>query len=729
MNKNIFYFLLGIFFCSPAWAASLPVGFTETQYVSGLAAPTAMALSPDGRLFVAEQGGRLRVIKNGALLATPFLTVTVDPTGERGLLGVAFDPNFSLNQFIYVYYTATSPTIHNRLSRFTASGDVAVAGSEVILLDIEALSTATNHNGGAIHFGIDNKLYVAVGDNANGANAPSLSSLKGKMLRLNADGSIPADNPFYSATTGNFRAIWARGLRNPFTFSVQPGTGKILINDVGQNTWEEINLGVAGANYGWPTTEGYTTDPNFTSPIYAYDHSAGDCAITGGAFYNPTTVNFPSTYVGRYFFADYCGGWIRHINPSSVGTPAAFAAGISAPVDLQVANDGSLYYLARGAGSVYRVRYTAGEAPAITNQPQSITVAAGQPASFSVTASGSTPLNYQWLRNGADIAGATSPAYTIGATSSADNGALFRCRVTNNFGTALSNEARLTVLSNSPPTGTITSPAQGTLYKGGDIINYAGTGSDPEDGALGAGAFTWRVDFHHDTHIHPFIPDRTGAMSGSFTIPTIGETSSNVWYRIYLTVKDSAGLTHTSFRDVLPRKVTVTIATDPAGLQINLDGQPGTAPLTFTGVVGIQRNIEAPSPQSLNGTGWEFVSWSDGGAANHNIATPDANTTYTAVFRQITNAPPVVALTSPADGITVARRSVVTINASASDADGITRVEFYVNGVLTCSDSAASYSCPWTVPGGRRRPFRIQARAYDTLGAIGNSPIITVYSH
>ena len=138
----------------------MPTGFTDTVVAGGLNTPTAMALAPDGRIFVCQQGGALRVIKNGVLLPTPFLTVTVDSSGERGLLGVAFDPNFVSNQLVYVYYTATTPTIHNRISRFTASGDVALAGSETIIMDLPNLSTATNHNGGAIHFGPDgNALY------------------------------------------------------------------------------------------------------------------------------------------------------------------------------------------------------------------------------------------------------------------------------------------------------------------------------------------------------------------------------------------------------------------------------------------------------------------------------------------------------------------------------------------------------------------------------------------
>lgn len=338
--------------------ATVPTGFTDSVVTAGLTDPTAMALAPDGRIFVCEQGGRLRVIKNGVLLSTPFLTVTVDSRGERGLLGVAFDPNFVSNQLVYVYYTVPSPA-HNRVSRFIASGDVALAGSETILLDLPNLSTATNHNSGAIHFGPDGNLYVAVGDNANSNNAQSFSTRLGKMLRITSTGAIPTDNPFFNQTTGDNRAIWALGLRNPFTFTFQPGTGRMFINDVGQSTWEEINDGIAGSNYGWAICEGFCNPPNpsFRDPIFVYQNTGIDCAITGGAFYNPTIVQFPSTFVGHYFFADFCGGWISEINPAT-GTGSQFATGISSPVDLKVSPDGFLYYLARTSGSVGRIGFT-----------------------------------------------------------------------------------------------------------------------------------------------------------------------------------------------------------------------------------------------------------------------------------------------------------------------------------------------------------------------------------
>jgi glucose/arabinose dehydrogenase len=348
-------------------AATVPTGFIDSMVANGLSGPTAMAIAPDGRVFITQQGGQLRVVKAGSLLSTPFLAVPVDSSGERGLLGVAFDPNFASNGFVYVYYTATTPNIHNRVSRFTASGDVALAGSETILLELDPLSSATNHNGGALHFGLDGKLYVAVGDNANGTNAQSLGTLNGKMLRINSDGTIPSDNPFFGTAIGKYGAIWALGLRNPFTFAIQPNSSRMFINDVGQDTWEEINDGSPAANYGWPETEGPTQDPRFVSPLYAYNQANGGCAIVGGAFYNPGVEQFPGSYVGTYFFADLCSGWIRNLNPSSPATAANFASGVPNPVDLAVDLDGSLYYLARGNGSLNRVRFATVQTPPITS--------------------------------------------------------------------------------------------------------------------------------------------------------------------------------------------------------------------------------------------------------------------------------------------------------------------------------------------------------------------------
>jgi glucose/arabinose dehydrogenase len=632
---------------------TVPAGFTETRVATNLAQPVAMDLAPDGRIFVTEKAGAVRVIRDGQVLPAPFARFDVATEGERGMSGVEFDPDFARNGYVYVYYTAKSPVLHNRLSRLKAAdadpdpdayrpGDVMQPGGETVLMDLDPIRNIY-HMSGAVHFGPDGKLYVTSGDNVQGVVAQKLDTVLGKVLRLNPDGTIPSDNPFYNQTTGKNRAIWAYGLRNPFTFGFQPGTGLMYINEVGDYTYEEIDQGRRGANYGWPNTEGPTTDPRFDAPVYAYRHNPG-CAVTGGAFYNPdagATRPFPSDYVGDWYWGDLCEGKIRRLDPQTHQV-TGFASNLQRPVDVDIAADGSMYYLANaragGVGHVFRISYTGSAAPGIGTQPASRTVSVGQSATFSVSASGAAPLSYQWQRQPAgasafsDVAGATGSSYTLASAALADNGSKFRVVVRNAAGSVTSSAATLAVTANRPPVAKITAPPSGTLYAAGQTITFSGTGTDPEDGALPASRYTWEVAFHHDTHTHPFVEPFSGSTGGTFTVPTEGETSPNVWYRIHLTVTDSAGLSTTVTRDVKPRKATATLATSVPGLKLTLDGVPVTAPRAVTGVVGMHRTLGAPSTQVLSGKTYEFVSWSDGGAATHDISFPPADRTYTANY-------------------------------------------------------------------------------------------------
>jgi glucose/arabinose dehydrogenase len=546
-----------------AEAASLPDDFEEIEVMGGLKSVTNMEFSPEGRLFVLEQAGKILIIKNGELLPTPFLTLAeVDSSAEGGLLGLAFNPQFNTNGHFYVYYTKTGDPSTNQVSRFTVSAtdpDIADPNSELVILgDIPA---DIKHNGGQMQFAPDGKLYVTTGDANAQSDAQSLETLAGKILRINADGSVPADNPFVGTPDARGE-IWAYGLRNPFTGDIDPVTGRMYINDVGRYSWEEINLGVAGANYGWPECEGECENPDFEDPIHAYSQRTG-CAITGGAFYRGT--QFPEEYQGSYFFADHCDQWIKRLLPD--GTEADFATdGPKSVVDLEVGPDGSLYYLLYSKsteeegyitdGAVYKIQFaTANRTPkAVVSARPTSGIA---PLEVSFDGSGSSdsdgdPLSYTW-----DF-GDESPI-TKGVTAShtyTTNG-LFDVQLVVDDQKGSTNSATLPIRVGNPPVGSITAPKERTTFNTGDAIEYAGTGTDPEDGALPASAFSWSVrllhhpetDPHH--HFHPFLRPIRGVESGSFQIPEEIH-DDDIWFRIYLTVTDSDGLTHESSRDIFP---------------------------------------------------------------------------------------------------------------------------------------------------------------------------------
>jgi putative heme-binding domain-containing protein len=327
----------------------LPEGFQLSTIATGLTGCTAMEVTRDGRILICEQTGALRVVRDGMLLENPMLRLPVDSYWERGLIGVTVDPDFPQAPYLFVCYVAKEPYPHHRISRFTVEGDVAVTTSESILLTGDDQRTLGGkvpggHQGGALHFGHDGKLYIAIGEQTAETPAQRLDTLQGKILRINRDGSIPDDNPFAQQTTGKYRAIWALGLRNPFTFAVRPATGELFVNDVG-GKYEEINRGLAGANYGWPAVEhGPTMDTRFRGPVHFYPQAS----IAGGDFC-PQSSAWPAAWHGRYFFADFVHGWIKTLDPDAPGEVTEFASGLSRPVDLRFGPDGTLYVLLRNA--------------------------------------------------------------------------------------------------------------------------------------------------------------------------------------------------------------------------------------------------------------------------------------------------------------------------------------------------------------------------------------------
>lgn len=619
--------LLAILLSLPTRASQLPPGFVE-QLLAQHLDPTDMVMAPDGRIFITIKSGKIVIVENGALSSTTLLDIPVYTYNEAGLCHMVLDPDFNVNHYYYVYYT-TSDATHNRVSRFTANGNSTLPGSEVILLELDRGSL---HNGGDMIFGLDGKLYIAVGEGDSPSNPQSFASLLGKVLRLNRDGTIPSDNPFFNdpTVTGRNKAIWALGFRNPFSMDIQPGTGKIFVSDTGAERAEEIDEVQAGKNYGWPLIEGMLTNQtppaNYKDPLYAYLHgftAFTGCSIVGAAFYNPTVDQFPSQYTGKFFYADYCNGYINSIDPVTLSVQT-FATGINRPVTVFVTSDGTLYYLARAGlggtpeantstneGTLWKVTYTGSGTPVISAQPQNQTTVEGDNVNFIISASGGQPLSYQWLENGSPIAGATLASFTFSNAQLTDDGKKFSCVVSNSFGSVTSQEATLTVNSNTRPVPqfTITLPGNAALYQGGQTIQFSGSANDNEEGVLSPSALTWKIDFHHNTHSHPAMQPTSGISSSSFYIPKMGETSDNVWYRIILTATDSKGLSNSIYQDVFPQKSKIIAHTTPTDLPLILDEEPKQTPLTVAAVVGMTRTLEAPATGIISGVQYLFSSW------------------------------------------------------------------------------------------------------------------------
>jgi len=608
-------------------AQTFATGFVQEQLLNGLN-PSSMTFSPDGRLFIVEKGGRVLTYRDGTLQPEPFLELEVDDFNERGLGGISFHPAFEQNGLFYVYYTPARAGF-NRVSRFRANGDFAVPGSEEVLLELDPL-LGSIHNGGAMVWLPDTTLIIGVGDGGNGPSAQKTDSFLGKMLRIRDDGSIPSDNPFFETYEGDYRAIYALGLRNPFTVAQQPSSGKIFINDVGGSRYEEVNELVAGGNYGWDIVEGPSglsnAPPQHVRALHEYDHDSG-CAVVGATFYEPSVASFPNEYQGRYFFGDYCLGLIRVLNPVSHEIEGDIASGLDRVIGFAVDDaSGDLFYLARGSGdgstedntsssegTLWRVRYTGSGAPVVSRQPQDVLLPIGEDAVFEVRASGQPPYSYQWLREGRAILEQTKRKLTLENVELSDDGSEFSVVVENEFGRDTSSLARLTVTTNTRPIPVIISPAPGTTYAAGDLIEFSGAATDEEDGDLEDEQLSWSIDFHHDTHTHPAL-QAANQFSGQLVVPTIGEVSSNVFYRFTLTATDADGLTGTTNVDVDPRLVDLSFFSEPEGLLVNADGLTDNTPFSVESVVGLERTVYAPPFQELDGEMFVFESWADAGS-------------------------------------------------------------------------------------------------------------------
>ena len=687
-------------------APILLAGFVTEPVVTGLTGPTTITWAPDGRMFIGQKDGRVRVFQNGAILSADFINISsqVNNYWDRGLLGIAVHPDFPNTPYVYLLFTYDPPSAEDngsgarvsRLLRITADPDntnVALPGSEVVLLgnnstfqnigdpngtsgppscdnggvpvqDCLAADSPT-HTIGAVVFGTDGSLFVSNGEGAHynyvdsrALRAQNLDSLGGKILRLNPiTGQGYSDNPFYDGNPNSNRSkVYSLGLRNPFRMTIHPASNEPYVGDVGWSTWEEINSG-RGKNFGWPCYEGrdnssaqqgsyaslsecqvlYAQGLNVVQkPAYAYNHSEslGGSSVQAGSFYDGTV--YPAEYQGALFLSDYNTDWIRYLtfDPNTgqatvhdFGTDVSPMGGV---VQIASGPDKNLYYVVYNGptpdtSEVRRIRYTAGG-----NTPPAADAAASPDAGqapLTVNFSSANTydpdaqtLTYAWdFGDGGDSTEA-NPTHTY----TANGNYAAALTVTDSSGAAGADTVLVTV-GNTRPTATITSPANGAAYNASDTINFSGAGADPEDGVLSGASLRWDVLLHHNQHVHfDYAPGLTGN-TGSFTAPDHGDNS---WMELCLTATDGAGLTDQKCVSLLPNTVVLTFDTVPSGLLLSYEGATYRAPFNANAVVNSHQDFIAATSQGC----YPFSSWSDGGAASHQVVIGNTSQTYVAAY-------------------------------------------------------------------------------------------------
>jgi glucose/arabinose dehydrogenase/PKD repeat protein len=672
-------------------AATYPTGFSERTLVSGLDSPVGVAWTPDGRMLVIEQAGKLKVVAPGGSAATTILNISsrVNSFGDRGLLGLAVDSDFASNRYIYLLYTVdvtpltadSNGAMVSRLGRFVLNPDNTL-GPETVLLGsfgsdecpapsntLDCIpSDGDSHSIGSVRSAPDGTLYVSSGDAASYNIVDPLAfrsyderSLAGKILRIDRDGRglpghsfCPADNDLSHVCT----KLHAKGFRNPYRMKLA-GDGRLTVGDVGWTAIEEIDLiGTAGKSYGWPCYEGSTRRAGYRDrpecppeyakegtanahvpPDHEYGHT-GSNAVVGGPTYDGTA--YPAGYQGSIFFGDYAGGFIERLTLDGEGRVNGvqdFSPDLFGAVDLETApGSGNLVYVqfgtgSPGTGSVNEVMYTAGNT-APTARATATPDAGLAPLTVGFSSAGShdpdgDTLVYDWdFGDGTTHSTQPNPTHVYDAPGTYTA----RLRVSDGRGGSATDTVQVTA-GNQRPTPTIQAPVNGSSYRDGQTIPLRGTATDPQDGDLSGSALTWSVVLHHGSHVHPLVEIPGTTENPSFVARDDHDADS--FYEITLTARDSSGLTGSAASVITPETVTFTLESTPPGTPVTYGGETGTTPYTRQSAIGYRTTVSAANEFARSGRLYRFDSWSDGGARSHDVTIPSTASTLTASYTDI----------------------------------------------------------------------------------------------
>ncbi|MFB6135204.1 MAG: PQQ-dependent sugar dehydrogenase, partial [Halobacteriaceae archaeon] len=605
--------------------------------------PTAATFLPDGRLLILQKDGTILLANVTADSPRSGTYMTVDhvkTSVEAGLLDVALDPNFTENGYFYVYYT-NSTTNRSRISRYhheendgglTSRGD---PDSEAVVWEQPRPIDDDHHVGGSLDVGPDGRLYLTMGDQDVPKASQNLSRVNGKILRLDRDGTVPETNPFVDDADA-LDSVWAYGLRNPFRASWDRQTGRFFVGDVGGNQQdvavEELDLGEKGANYGWPDCEGYCQRSNVTDPLYAYPHNGTGASITAGPVYRGGS--FPDEYEGAYFYADYAREWIRYLTfdgPETVAGSHPFETDAGGVVDILQGPDGALYYLDITNGALKRIVYRDPDAPTVESASANRT-SGDAPLSVAFAANATDPqtddLTYTWQFDDGDEGSGAEVTHTY------DEAGRYSVRVLVSDGTYTVRSDPIEITVGDVPNATVSNPDDGDTFRANDTITFEGSATDPTDGELTGTSLTWQVAFNHNEHTHPVLGPVNGS-NGSFTVPSDGHSfHDDTGYTVTLTANDSDGLTDSDSVRIDPEKSVLTLATDPSGLTVKLDGVPHVAPFEYDEVIGFRQDVGASKKQCVGDTQYVFEGWSDGGDVTHTVTVPETDATLTATYAE-----------------------------------------------------------------------------------------------